>query len=153
MFKLSKWYLDVITEDGSAFIGYAARLEWGPLRVAYGATLLALSGAAVIERVTLRPTPDPREAGDEISWACPPLGVEGSWRPLAPPVRRRLFEDQEGAVDWDCRMPAATVEIQLPGRHLAGLGYALRVLAQSYAGHPGYRAEWRPRDPGGHGDC
>ena len=36
---------------------------------------------------------------------------------------------------------------------LAGLGYALRVLAQSYAGHPGYRAEWRPRDPGGHGDC
>ena len=51
MFKLSKWYLDVITEDGSAFIGYAARLEWGPLRVAYGATLLALSGAAVIERV------------------------------------------------------------------------------------------------------
>ncbi|GGS23634.1 hypothetical protein Snoj_20070 [Streptomyces nojiriensis] len=26
----------------------------------------------------------------------------------------------------------------------AGLGYAIRVLAQSYAGHPEYRQEWRP---------
>ncbi|MET9689521.1 DUF6221 family protein [Streptomyces sp. NPDC006514] len=26
----------------------------------------------------------------------------------------------------------------------AGLGYAIRVLAQSYAGHPAYRQEWRP---------
>jgi len=26
----------------------------------------------------------------------------------------------------------------------AGLAYALRVLAQSYAGHPAYRQEWRP---------
>ncbi|MGW1713744.1 DUF6221 family protein [Streptomyces sp. NPDC002156] len=25
-----------------------------------------------------------------------------------------------------------------------GLAYALRVLAQSYAEHPGYRQEWRP---------
>nr|WP_240925326.1 DUF6221 family protein [Streptomyces sp. 196(2019)] len=25
-----------------------------------------------------------------------------------------------------------------------GLRHALRVLAQSYAGHPGYREEWRP---------
>jgi hypothetical protein len=28
-------------------------------------------------------------------------------------------------------------------RH-AGLAYALRVLAQSYDEHPGYRQEWRP---------
>jgi hypothetical protein len=26
----------------------------------------------------------------------------------------------------------------------AGLTYTLRVLAQSYAGHPEYREEWRP---------
>lgn len=26
----------------------------------------------------------------------------------------------------------------------AGLGYAFRVLAQSYAEQPDYRAEWRP---------
>ncbi|MFE3617876.1 DUF6221 family protein [Streptomyces anulatus] len=26
----------------------------------------------------------------------------------------------------------------------AGLAYALRVLAQSYAEHPAYRPEWRP---------
>ncbi|MFE3206517.1 DUF6221 family protein [Embleya sp. NPDC059237] len=29
----------------------------------------------------------------------------------------------------------------------AGLGYALRVLTQSYAEHPDYREEWRPRTP------
>ncbi|MEU4354463.1 DUF6221 family protein [Streptomyces virginiae] len=26
----------------------------------------------------------------------------------------------------------------------AGLAYALRVLGQSYAGHPAYQQEWRP---------
>ncbi|WP_318218817.1 DUF6221 family protein [Streptomyces sp. SCL15-6] len=26
----------------------------------------------------------------------------------------------------------------------AGLAYAMRVLAQSYAGHPAYQQEWRP---------
>ncbi|WP_242548810.1 DUF6221 family protein [Streptomyces albidoflavus] len=30
------------------------------------------------------------------------------------------------------------------GPRPAGLAYALRVLAQSYAGHPGTREEWRP---------
>ncbi|MFB7470422.1 DUF6221 family protein [Kitasatospora sp. NPDC056184] len=29
-------------------------------------------------------------------------------------------------------------------RRSAGLSYALRVLAQAYDEHPGYREEWRP---------
>ncbi|MFF8557631.1 DUF6221 family protein [Streptomyces albidoflavus] len=30
------------------------------------------------------------------------------------------------------------------GPRPAGLAHALRVLAQSYAGHPDHREEWRP---------
>ncbi|WP_344085688.1 DUF6221 family protein [Luedemannella helvata] len=31
-----------------------------------------------------------------------------------------------------------------PDERFAGLAYAVRVLAQSYADHPEYREEWRP---------
>ncbi|WP_323138225.1 MULTISPECIES: DUF6221 family protein [unclassified Streptomyces] len=42
-------------------------------------------------------------------------------------------------------MPAREYEAMDPSDTcLAGLRYALRVLAQSYAEQPDYRAEWRP---------
>ena len=53
----------------------------------------------------------------------------------------------------DSHLPMLDLVDMLVGDHaamdpsegrFAGLGYALRVLAESYAEHPGYREEWRP---------
>ncbi|WP_169796205.1 DUF6221 family protein [Streptomyces hirsutus] len=42
-------------------------------------------------------------------------------------------------------MPARDYEAMDPSEaRFAGLGHALRVLAQSYAEHPDYREGWRP---------
>ncbi|MEV5281797.1 DUF6221 family protein [Streptomyces sp. NPDC051994] len=41
-------------------------------------------------------------------------------------------------------MRRPTVRIRGGSPRAAGLIYALRVLAQSYAEHPAYRQEWRP---------
>ena len=34
MFLLTKWYLDLVTPEGTALIAYAARLRWGRFRMA-----------------------------------------------------------------------------------------------------------------------
>ncbi|HYF95417.1 MAG TPA: hypothetical protein VD969_24665 [Symbiobacteriaceae bacterium] len=43
-FHLSKWYLDCVAEDGSALIGYRARLRWRSLALEYAAALVAPAG-------------------------------------------------------------------------------------------------------------
>jgi hypothetical protein len=74
-FRLRKWYLDVIAEDGSAFVGYWARLQWGPVRLHFASLLRASDGSEPVQQHTLQRCPPPRLDGDSCSWSCPPLGV------------------------------------------------------------------------------
>jgi hypothetical protein len=125
VFRLSKWYLDVVSADGTAFIGYAARLAWGPVRVRYRAYLLRRPDGARVARHTLAPTRDPlRQAGGRVSWRCGRLDVEGVWSPTAASLRRRLYSDPSGAVDWNCVAPAARVRVRVGRELLEGWGYA-----------------------------
>lgn len=128
MFRLTKWYLDLATRDGTAFIGYAAHLRWGAFRVRYASTLFATPGAPVRERFTLLRARRPRPGLDgALRWRCPGLGVEGSWGPRVAGVRRRLYASPEGVVDWDCLAPAADVRLRLHSLELEGVGYAERL--------------------------
>jgi hypothetical protein len=129
VFLLRKWYFDVVTPDGTVFIGYAARLRWGLLRARYRSYLLCRPRRSVEEAFTLRRSPDPEPHRDgSIGWTCPPLGVSGRWKPTVEPVRRRLFECPSGVADWDCVAPAAEVTLRLDGKTLEGLGYAERLV-------------------------
>ena len=128
-FILAKWYLDAVDDRGNAFIGYAARLRWGALRVRYRSVLWSPADGAATARHTLRPTRPPmREPGEGIHWRCAPLHLDGRWEPDAPPIRRRLFRDAESSVVWDCVAPAARVSLSLGPRRLAGRGYVERLI-------------------------
>ena len=124
MFRLTKWYLDAVGEDGTAFIGYAAHLNWGALRVRCRASLLALPNGSVAEAFTLRASPDPLvEEGGVVRWSCLPLQLQGVWTPRCAPVRRAIFTSTEGDVVWECLAPAATVNLTLRSLRLAASGY------------------------------
>jgi len=128
MFRLTKWYLDAVGEDGAAFIGYAAHLSWGALRVRYRAVLLALPNESATEAFTLRASPDPLvEEGGAVRWSCLPLQLQGVWTPRCAPVRRALFTSQEGEVVWECLAPAATVDLTLRSLRLTASGYVERL--------------------------
>jgi len=125
VFRLRKWYFDLVTEEGTVFIGYAAHLTWGLLRAWYRATLLCRPDRPPREAFTLQRSGEPRRLEDRsIRWDCTPLGVAGRWEPLAAPIRRRLFECPSGEADWDCVAPSARVVLRLGGGALEGWGYA-----------------------------
>ncbi len=129
MFRLKKWYFDLVTEDGTVFIGYSARLKWGLLNAQYRATILCRPDGEAEEDFSLRQSPDPeRQSDGSISWRCDSLGVNGTWVPKAPPIRRQLFKAPSGVADWNCVAPTAEASLQLGKLRLEGWGYAEELV-------------------------
>jgi hypothetical protein len=128
MFYLTKWYCDCVSDDGDAFIGYWARMRWGPVAIAYAATLYKPAGDATRERYSIRRCAAPVLTEDELLWDCERLGLRGMWKLQAPAVECRLLDTAEGAITWRCHVPSARVRIELAGLgRISGLGYAERL--------------------------
>ena len=126
MFRLRKWYMDCVAEDGTGVIAYWARLSWGVVRLRYAATLVR-RGASVSESATLRPGREPGQNRMALP-RCRPLGIEGHWSPLDQPVCRTLLASDEGSVEWHCLVPRAKGRLMLAdGVVVKGLGYVERL--------------------------
>lgn len=134
--RLRKWYLDVVSEDGRAFIGYWAAAHWRGVRVRYAGWLVSAAGAGTSQRWTLRAVAEPAAEGDgRFAWACPGLGFTAAWRGLDPGVERTLLEGEGGDVRWRCLMPRGRGEVVVAGERIAGLGYIeqLEMTARPWA--------------------
>lgn len=171
-FHFRKWYLDVVAPDGSATIGYWARLSWGMLGVRYAAlmTIPADPAHPVVEQVSLIYPPEPEEQEGEVAWEVPALGVSETWKPagvggcgggtrdraaltVAHPgtvhpaaVSRDLLGD--GTVRWECKVPVAQVGVKGTGyAELLSLGVEpwklpLNELRWGRVAHPELSAVW-----------
>ncbi|NIR43875.1 MAG: hypothetical protein GWN99_07855 [Gemmatimonadetes bacterium] len=125
MFLLSKWYCDCVSDEGNAFVGYWARMRWGPLSIPYAAVLDKPRNRAAREQCVLRSCPPPTLRGDELRWDCRRLGVRARWRDHLPAISRVLLETAAGSITWRCHVPRARARIELAGAgQLSGLGYA-----------------------------
>jgi hypothetical protein len=123
MFRLNKWYLDLVTSDGVAVICYAARLRWGPVRLRYAAILVDTPGAKPDEAVAVRRVERPAINAGVLRWRCDALDVDGEWRRQQPALRATLLRGKAGAIRWSCRMPLATANLRWGQRRFTGLGY------------------------------
>ncbi len=116
-FKLKKWYLDLVTPGGGAFIGYCALAKLGPLPLKYS-SILNLSEGGLAESSGPFGVREPAAGAGGLSWSfdgkevfsCGPLNF--------PAGKRVLFEDKSGRISWHCRAASA------PGR-AAGAGEGL----------------------------
>lgn len=127
IFRLSKWYLDLVTDDGTVLIVYAAVLEWARIRLDYASTLVARPGAEAVERSAWSGVQLPEAGADPLRIHHAGLRLTGEWHRAASPIRATLLEDAEGTVQWDCLLPNATATVSLAGAALAGRGYAERL--------------------------
>jgi hypothetical protein len=123
VFALTKWYLDLVTDDGRALVAYSARLHWGPIRLGYSALLRSAPASSPTETASIRRCHAPRLEGDVITWRCAPLGVAGTWRADAAPIAANLLDTNDGGIQWDCRMPRAHAHVTCGAEAWVGQGY------------------------------
>lgn len=127
-FQLSKWYADVVTADGSVFIGYHGSLSWRGFKLDYQSTLQRESGCEPLERRSIRAAGGPLcDSGGTMSWESQALQFSGIWAPAAAPVSATLLSNEEGELLWECRLPSAIVSLRAASRPFLGQGYAERL--------------------------
>jgi len=126
VFRLEKWYQDVVSVDGRARIAYAARVDIGALTLHY-ASVLAIDGEHVRSAATLRGVTLP-DADAPWRWRCESLGLDVSIALSAPPCAARILDTPRGSIEWNCFAPRAHVVFRYGDDAIEGTGYAERLV-------------------------
>jgi hypothetical protein len=131
-FRLDKWYFDCVSPGGGVFIGYAAKLRWGPVRLSYGARITAPGGAAAPGGAGARQRQSLSfgtvvEGADRLEWDNASLGVRGTWTGEEGIANTVLLEGPDGGIEWRCVKTNAAVRLRVDGTDVAGAGYVERL--------------------------
>lgn len=124
MFRLTKWYLDLVTDRGTVLIAYVASLEWAGPSVEFASTFLARPGSAPEEHRIWSAVRPPDLDQTALRFRHDGLGFAGEWRRQAPAVEATLLDDAMGRLHWACHFPSAIATVELRGERLNGRGYA-----------------------------
>ena len=127
-FHLSKWFLDFVGENGEAMIFYSARLTWCLLSISYTSWLSydPISGVDLKSRIGK--AQNPKIDASLITWEDSKLGISGIWKPKANMIKTRIFDSEEGFVDWNCFQPASKVSLKINDKLIDGSGYAEQLI-------------------------
>jgi hypothetical protein len=130
MFRLDKWYFDVVAPTGDAAIVYAAQVNMGvaatALQVGY-AGVLWLDGTRVVTDSSLRVGRLP--IGQATSWQNDALGialdfVRGAALGLPETC---ILHTPDGDLRWHAWAPRVAMRLQWGHRTLEGTGYVERM--------------------------
>ncbi len=127
-FYLDKWYLDLITEEGEAMIFYVAKLKWHGFESHYTSWLNFDSVKGTSNNSRLTQVKFPVLKDNSLTWTDTRFGISGQWESLASPIRSRLFESDEGYLDWNCHQPASRVHLKIGERNIHANGYAEQLI-------------------------
>lgn len=122
-FHLEKWYLDIVTENGSAMIFYAAKLKWKKWEVPYTSWLSYNKETGVTCKSKFHKVKLPKVINDNISWNDDKFNISGTWKPLSSPIKSQLFKSKEGELNWNCFQPRAKVAVKINDNEINGFGY------------------------------
>jgi hypothetical protein len=127
-FSLTKWYLDVVAEDGSVAIAYWAEVRWRHLRQPLCGVLLHPAGrGAAPWRFSGRHVEPPQPDAAGLRWGAEPLGLRLEYLRREPAYEHRLLHTGKGVVDWSCEIPRGEVWLRAGDVVLEGTGYAERI--------------------------
>jgi hypothetical protein len=124
-FSLTKWYMDVVSEDGEAVSVQAAELHFAALHLHY-ASVIHSRGLRVHATSSLRKAMPTHDDG-MVTWSSRALDTRATWQaegPIEPAFKETILKEEGGSVEWRCVMPLARAEVTLDGgRVVRGLGY------------------------------
>ena len=127
-FHLNKWFLDFTGENGEAMIFYAAKLTWHGLTTTYTSWLRYDKASGVRLKSRFRNVQFPEMQDSLIRWNDSKFRVSGTWESVSKPIQARLFDLEEGYLDWKCYQPASKVHLRIKDRVLEGSGYAEQLI-------------------------
>ena len=127
-FHLSKWFLDFITENGDAMIFYAAKLTWHGWSTSYTSWLSYDPSSGVSLKSRFRNIQMPLVKDKTITWSDSKYGVSGTWESQVEMIQTRIFNSDEGYLDWKCYQPASKVHLKINDNILEGMGYAEQLI-------------------------
>ncbi len=123
-FRLSKWYLDCVTDEGGTFIGYVASLRWKIFSLHFSSILIRHANGTVRTRTSLLPESDPCREGQSVAWSFQPFHLDAKWDSLLKGIERTLYKTGTGEIAWSCISPLARASIRLGNsRPIEGFGY------------------------------
>lgn len=127
-FRIEKWYFDAHTDDGDAFIGYAARLTWKSVNVHYnGYTFSPSNSSKIFNANSFSSGKFPDRNGNVISWKF--NKVEAQWHKEDEAFGELLLNEEKGQINWDVLLPSAKAIIKFNTdkiRH--GVGYVEKIV-------------------------
>jgi len=127
-FHLSKWFLDFTGEDGEAMIFYAAKLKWHGWSATYTSWLNYNSSSVVHLKSRFRNVQFPHLNDNLITWEDSNFGVSGTWESLSDPIQSKIFDSEDGYLDWKCYQPASKVRLKIKDREVEGRGYVEQLI-------------------------
>ncbi len=127
-FHLSKWFLDFVGENGEAMIFYAAKLKWHGVTLSYSSWLHYDRGSGVHLKSRFYKVQTPQIQNNTIKWQDAKFGVSGTWESLADMIQTRVFDSEEGFLDWKCFQPASAVQLRINDKVLDGRGYVEQLI-------------------------
>lgn len=132
-FHLEKWFLDFVgNTNDETMIFYAARLTFMGIVVQYAHWIHYDSVLGRREQSHFRKVMLPNQDDKLIHWKDDIFGVSGTWQGTTSPLNARIFEDEEGVLDWHCFQPAATIQLVLKGKPMEGVGYAEKLTLTTF---------------------
>jgi len=127
-FRLRKWYVDCVGPDGTAFIGYAARIGLGPIPLSYQAALWSPPQGDTVSVFTMVPASLPTLLEKELRWESHRLGVRGLWRRTTEGSHHVLLDTTNLRVEWRCHLPESEGSVTCSAGAGHGPGYAEELL-------------------------
>lgn len=127
-FHLNKWYLDFIGDNGETMIFYAAKLSWKGIAVHYASWLFYNPDSGVTAKSHFRNVQLPKKKDKLITWEDDTFNVSGSWASTSKPILARLFDVDDGYLDWNCFQPSSKVQLKIKDKIIQGKGYAEQLI-------------------------
>lgn len=134
-FHLNKWFLDFVGNNGETMIFYAAKLSFQGIVVHFASWIHYDSESDLKKRSHFRNVKLPEKSHNLITWHDDTFKISGTWQSLTKPLHARIFDGDDGYLDWNCFQPASSVQLKLNDKIIEGNGYAEQLILTTLPWH------------------
>jgi hypothetical protein len=127
-FYLNKWFLDFIGNNGETMIFYSAKLSWKGFSVHYASWIDYHPESGIKVKSHFLNVQAPEIKGKLITWHDDKFKISGSWETMDEPLHARIFDSDDGYLDWNCFQPASLVQLKINDKIICGNGYVEQLV-------------------------